>query len=423
MSEFDKIIGYNDIKTELMKICDVIRNTAKYDALGVAPVAGLLLNGHPGVGKTLMANCFIKESGRKAYVLRKDKPDGEFVNEIKNVFTEAMKNAPSIILLDDMDKFANVDNYHQDADEYVTIQSCIDEIKGKGVFVVATTNGTRKMPDSLLRAGRFDFIINIKEPEGQDAIDIVRFYLSKKKVIADINAEEIAHLLCGNSCASLETIINIAGQYAGYKNKTMIDMDDIISACLRVIYDAPESNKPHDPTTLKKTAYHEAGHVVVNEILEPNCVDLVSVRKAYSGDYGITTFHNTNEYWNSFEHMENRVIALLAGKAVTEIVFGDVDLGAVDDLNRAFRIASRFVDDYCAYGFNFSEERGVNVNSFELIQRKENRLAVDIEKYYTKAKKILIDHREFLDALAKRLQEKDTLVGSEIREIKVKVGE
>lgn len=181
MSEFDKIIGYEDVKAELIRLCDVIKNGEKYKALGVAPIGGLLLDGDPGVGKTLMANCFIKESGRKAYVCRKNKPDGEFVNEIKNTFFEAMENAPSIILLDDMDKFANEDNYHINAEEYVTVQSCIDEVKGKDVFVLATTNGTENFPKSLLRAGRFDTMIEVKAPEGKDAVDIVKYYLSMKK--------------------------------------------------------------------------------------------------------------------------------------------------------------------------------------------------------------------------------------------------
>ncbi|MCH5156236.1 MAG: AAA family ATPase, partial [Clostridiales bacterium] len=123
MSEFDKIIGYKDIKSELIRLCDIIRNGEKYKALGVTLSGGLLLDGDPGVGKTLMANCFIKESGRPAFVCRKNKPDGEFVNEIKKTFNEAAENAPSIILLDDMDKFANEDDNHKNAAEYVTVQS------------------------------------------------------------------------------------------------------------------------------------------------------------------------------------------------------------------------------------------------------------------------------------------------------------
>ena len=417
MSEFDKIIGYKDVKTELFRICDVIKNADKYKALGVAPIGGLLLDGDPGVGKTLMANCFIKESGRKAFVCRKNKPDGEFVNEIKNVFTEAAGNAPSIILLDDMDKFANEDDYHRNAEEYVTVQSCIDEIKGKDVFVLATTNGTDNLPRSLLRAGRFDYVISVDAPEGKDAVEIVKYYLSQKKAVAEIDAEEIARLLNGKSCAVLETVINTAGQYAGYENKEMIGVDDIIRACLRVIYNAPESTAPHNPVVLERTAYHEAGHAVVAEILELGSVDLVSVRKNTGTVGGFTAYHNPDDYWISKTHMENRVIAILGGKAATELIFGEADTGANNDLHRAFDIVQRFADNYCSYGFGYWEGRD---SSSDRLLRREDRITADMETYYARARKILIDNKAFLEALAKRLQEKDTLVSSEIKEIKEK---
>lgn len=417
MSEFEKIIGYKDVKTELFRICDVIKNADKYKALGVAPIGGLLLDGDPGVGKTLMANCFIKESGRKAFVCRKNKPDGEFVNEIKNVFTEAAGNAPSIILLDDMDKFANEDDYHRNAEEYVTVQSCIDEIKGKDVFVLATTNGTDNLPRSLLRAGRFDYVISVDAPEGKDAVEIVKYYLSQKKAVAEIDAEEIARLLNGKSCAVLETVINTAGQYAGYENKEMIGVDDIIRACLRVIYNAPESTAPHNPVVLERTAYHEAGHAVVAEILESGSVDLVSVRKNTGTVGGFTAYHNPDDYWISKTHMENRVIAILGGKAATELIFGEADTGANNDLHRAFDIVQRFADNYCSYGFGYWEGRD---SSSDRLLRREDRITADMETYYARARKILIDNKAFLEALAKRLQEKDTLVSSEIKEIKEK---
>lgn len=417
MSEFDKIIGYKDVKTELFRICDVIKNADKYKALGVAPIGGLLLDGDPGVGKTLMANCFIKESGRKAFVCRKNKPDGEFVNEIKNVFTEAAGNAPSIILLDDMDKFANEDDYHRNAEEYVTVQSCIDEIKGKDVFVLATTNGTDNLPRSLLRAGRFDYVISVDAPEGKDAVEIVKYYLSQKKAVAEIDAEEIARLLNGKSCAVLETVINTAGQYAGYENKEMIGVDDIIRACLRVIYNAPESTAPHNPVVLERTAYHEAGHAVVAEILESGSVDLVSVRKNTGTVGGFTAYHNPDDYWISKTHMENRVIAILGGKAATELIFGEADTGANNDLHRGFDIVQRFADNYCSYGFGYWEGRD---SSSDRLLRREDRITADMETYYARARKILIDNKAFLEALAKRLQEKDTLVSSEIKEIKEK---
>lgn len=415
MSEFDRIIGYKDLKAEFIRLCDVIKNGEKYKALGVTHIGGLLLNGKPGVGKTLMANCFIKESGRKSYVCRKNKPDGEFVNEIKSTFLKAAENAPSIILLDDMDKFANEDAYHRNAEEYVTVQSCIDEIQGKDVFVLATTNGAKKLPDSLLRAGRFDTVITVNAPEREDAVEIVKYYLSRKKSVSKVNAEDVARLLAGKSCAELETVINTAGQYAGFDNKEYIDMDDITRACLRVIYNAPESAAPHNKRVLERIAYHEAGHTVTAETLESGSVDLVTVRKNTGDVGGLTCYHLPDDYWVSKKSMENRVIAILAGKAATEIVFGETDMGANNDLHRAFDIVSRFADNYCAYGFGYWEDDSSSPSRRE---KREDRITADMERYYIEAKKLIFENRAFLDGIAKRLQEKDTLVYSEIREIK-----
>ena len=154
--EFEKIIGYESIKKELELICDVVRNFDKYELLGVSFPGGIMLEGNPGVGKTLLAKCFIEATGLKFFVCRKNKPNGAFVDEIKRIFDKAEKYAPSIVFLDDMDKFANEDKNHKDAEEYVTIQSCIDYVKGKKVLVIATINDKYKIPDSLKRAGRFD---------------------------------------------------------------------------------------------------------------------------------------------------------------------------------------------------------------------------------------------------------------------------
>lgn len=122
-------------------------------------------------------------------------------------------------------------------------------------------------------------------------------------------------MLNGKSCAELETVINTAGQYAGYDNKTHIDMSDITRACLRVIYKAMESTFPHNPTVLNRVAYHEAGHTVIAELLEEGSVDLVTVRKNTGNVGGLTCYHNPDDYWISKTHMENRVMAILAGKA------------------------------------------------------------------------------------------------------------
>ena len=195
------IIGYTAVKKELQQIADTLRNRDVYDKLGISAPRGLLLYGEPGVGKSLMASAIIEASGRSALVCRKDKPNGDFVKEIKATFDKAIAEAPSIVYLDDMDKFANGDERHPDAEEYVTVQSCIDEAKGKEVFVLATANNLCCLPRSLRRAGRFDRVIEIAPPHGQDAVNIITHYLSTKNVAEDVDVKTIARIMDERSCA------------------------------------------------------------------------------------------------------------------------------------------------------------------------------------------------------------------------------
>ena len=150
MSAFDKVIGYDSIKTELLQICDMIHNKELYERLGAKLPQGLLLYGDPGLGKTLMARSFMEESGLKTYIVRRNKGDDDFIGEITETFAKARQDAPSIVFLDDMDKFANEDSNHRDAEEYVAVQAGIDEVKNCGVFVLATANETGKLPRSPL---------------------------------------------------------------------------------------------------------------------------------------------------------------------------------------------------------------------------------------------------------------------------------
>ena len=416
MKEFDKVIGYQDVKKELERICDILKNNDKYATLGVSLPAGLLLHGEPGVGKTTMARCFIEASGRKTFTCRKLKPDGEFVNEIKATFDEAVGNAPSIIFLDDMDKYANDDRHHRNSEEFVAVQSCIDEVKGKNVFVLATANDLDNIPDSLLRAGRFDKIIEVKAPKGEDAVKIIEYYLSKKTYVADVDAREIARILNGKSCAELETVINEAGIYAGFDNKQKIEMNDIVKACMRVIYKAPEGTGQIDDEFLERVAYHEAGHTVVAEMLEEGSVSLVSVQEHGNEIGGITSYYQPEKYWLAKKYMEHRVMSLLAGKAATEIKYGETDVGANSDVHRAFELVERFIDHYCSYGFESWEMRE---HSSVVTERKEMQIYTEIERYYQTARKILIDNREFLDKLAAALVERKTLIGKDIQTIKL----
>lgn len=413
-SAFDTIIGYEEEKKEFERICDICRNPEKYRALGVNTPKGLLLIGEPGLGKTTMAKAVIKESGRYTVVCRKDKPDGDFVNSIRGAFEDAKKHAPSIVFLDDMDKFANEDRMHRNAEEFVTVQSCIDDCRDEEVFVLATANEDNCLPDSLLRAGRFDKILEICPPKFEDAVKIIRYYLSKKKFVSEIDAEQITRILDGRSCAELETVVNEAGIYAGFAGKTSIEMEDMVRACLRVIFNAPEGQE-YDDEFLRTVAVHEAGHAVVNELLEPGSVNLVSVA-TYSGDVGgVTSYTQDKNYFHSKKYMENRVISVLGGKAATEITFGTTDVGANSDIHRAFSIVERFADNYCTYGFG-EFERSSNMGTHAM-DRKDTVISLEMQRYYSEARRLLCEHRDLLLRVADLLVEKKTLLRKDLDEI------
>ena len=273
MRKFDMIIGYGAVKKELKQIADTLKNREYYEKLGVSAPRGLLLHGEPGVGKSLMAAAIIEASGRKAFVCRKDQPNGDFVKNIKETFDKAMEETPSIVLLDDMDKFANGDERHPDAEEYVTVQSCIDNAKSKDVFVIATVNNIYNLPRSLRRAGRFDRIIEVMEPQGNDALEIIRHYLQNKNVASDVDPKLIAHIMDGRSCAELETVVNAAGMYAGFERAEAITMEHLLDACLRIVFEVPTKAEDGDDNICcaklldancesSQIVYHEAGHAV-----------------------------------------------------------------------------------------------------------------------------------------------------------------
>ncbi len=210
MNPFDKIIGYDAVKNELIRMADVLAHPDVYAALGVTVPKGLLLHGDPGVGKTLMVNSLIEASGLPSFICRRDTPDGDFVLKIKGIFDDAAKKAPAIVFLDDLDKFAKSEEDSFNQEEFVAVQAAIDNLNGKKVFVVATANDIDFLPPSLVRPGRFDKTLRIHNPSGQEAVEIIQHYLSGKPLEDDIDVSYIAKLLQNQSCAVLETAVNAA---------------------------------------------------------------------------------------------------------------------------------------------------------------------------------------------------------------------
>ena len=416
---FSTIIGYDDIKKTLKTIVDVLNNEEKYKKLGCSIAHGLLLYGSPGTGKTSIANEILDNAlNRKKYIIRKTKSDGDFMDYMNEIFEEAVKNQPSIILLDDLDKFSENDN-RSNQEEYVTVQSLIDDIKDEDVFVIATANDYSCLPDSLVRAGRFDIQLEIDNPKEEDAIKIFDYYLKNKKISKEVNIKDISCILTDSSCAELEKVCNQAGIYAGYKNKTVIEMDDLVRASLELKYKANIEDLNKDDKYSLETAYHEAGHALIGEYFEPGLISFITITKSNSKTKGMTIYHDNEDYFRDIVFMQNRVKMLLAGKAVTEVVFNKCDTGSEADINRAFRIVQRMVDGFCLYDFNSSVNRIDRSNevSERVKENKESNVNKLIKDFYNEVKSILIEKRKTLDELALRLNNKKILFQDEIRSV------
>lgn len=417
---FKDVIGYEKVKQELCMIADRIKNPQKYKQLNVEFPRGVLLYGEPGVGKSLMTDCFIKETNVKTFICRKDVANGAFVEVIKKTFEDAKQEPVAVIILDDMDKFANSDQGHQNTDEYVTIQSCIDNCKDHNVFVLATANDIDLLPESLIRAGRFNRVIHMMAPSGAEAADIVRHYL-KDKELDQIDAEEVANLLEGSSCAQLEMIINDAGLYAGYDNRSVLTMDDIVRAFSVIRFRnlceerGEEESAIIDDDEARRIAYHEAGHVLVSEVLDKGSVNYVyydncGVRCGITG----YSLESANRSGYLFSAQEVIICRNLAGKAATEIIFGTPDIGCSGDVGSATDLLEDILGKNCIFGFDHFHD--YMVGDFDR-QRSRSIVSYELARYLAIDRRIITQNRDFLDALANTLLEKHYLLRSDIKRI------
>lgn len=416
MSAFDQVIGYESIKNELMQVCDMIRNPEVYKQIGAVLPRGMLLYGDPGLGKTLMAKALIRESGLQAFSVRKNKGKKDLLSEIAKAFRKAEEQAPAIVFLDDMDKFANEDSNHRDADEYVAIQTAIDDVKDKNVFVLATVNDYNKLPRSLRRCGRFDRQIEFTSPNPADAAKIMEYYLQGKKVDPSVNLDDLSRMLDYGSCAVLETVLNEAAIYAAYERRETICMPELIRAVMREAYDSPETFRKMSEEEIRQTAIHEAGHAVICEVLIPGGVGMVSVRAERNSCGGI--MHRCADKLTD----EQQALICLGGKAAVEMMNpGTIAEGCAWDLTRAARSIRQQMENSAALGFALIDVQSDNYNEMSqfLNHRGEIVVQTELERYMRRVWEILQQHRLFLEKITEELVQKETLLHSDIQRIKV----
>lgn len=403
--KLDLILNYQD-GTETISLSEV----EAFDSS--SPVTS---EGEPGLGKTLLAKCFIDECGLKSYTLRSNKGGDKFVDEITATFEKAKQNAPSIIFLDDMDKFANDDDMQCDAQEYVAVQAGIDFVKGSDVFVIATTNDINKLPDSLVRTGRFDRVVIVQPPTQDDASKIIEHYLKNKKLSDDVDFNDLCKMMTYHSCSDLETLLNEAAIRAGYCKKDSIEMEDLINAVLRLQYKSPDELLQKNKDEIRKTAIHESGHIVVSEVLNSESVGLASIRSKGRNRVG-GFIHKCKDD----ESLQNQVMICLAGKVATEMYYSDTCAsGCRSDFKSAINLIRNGLAEEGTNGVSFLEFKNY---CYELSTRAaDNREAVvhaELERYILQTRAVLIKNKEFLEKTSEALAEKETLLYSDIQSIK-----
>lgn len=414
MDKFDeKVIGYDSIKETLRQIADVLKRPEAYKEKGVSVPRGLLMESAPGLGKSLMASILMEESGRKSFVFRRINEGNTFLGEMKDIFDVAKEEAPSILLLEDLNLYVESNSPY--APEWACLQACIDETSDADIFVIATTNDTRYMPQSLLRPGRFDYILNLNPPLGKTAENIVSYYLRDKNLTKDVQISDIVKAMPQVSCATLETVMNLAAINSVYRDHAHVQKEDIIDALLKVVYNLRKADCEEDPQEHQMIAVHEAAHAVVGEVLHSGSIGIITIRGSHGAIGGMESGFAV--YAKSEEEFQDEIIKTLAGKAGTALIYGIMDIRAAADIKKADQLLDIWLCHFAGGGFS-GVEPSENRLSEPRLSYNEAIKSAKLEELYRRAYKILYDNRDFLLAVQKELLEHETLLNSDLAKIR-----
>ena len=414
MDKFDeKVIGYDSIKETLRQIADVLKRPEAYKEKGVSMPRGLLMESAPGLGKSLMASILMEESGRKSFVFRRINEGNTFLGEMKDIFDVAKEEAPSILLLEDLNLYVESNSPY--APEWACLQACIDETSDADIFVIATTNDTRYMPQSLLRPGRFDYILNLNPPLGKTAENIVSYYLRDKNLAKDVQISDVVKAMPQVSCATLETVMNLAAINSVYRDHAHVQKEDIIDALLKVVYNLRKADCEEDPQEHQMIAVHEAAHAVVGEVLHSGSIGIITIRGSHGAIGGMESGFAV--YAKSEEEFQDEIIKTLAGKAGTALIYGIMDIRAAADIKKADQLLDIWLCHFAGGGFS-GVEPSENRLSEPRLSYNEAIKSAKLEELYRRAYKILYDNRDFLLAVQKELLEHETLLNSDLAKIR-----
>ena len=432
---FKDVAGLDEEKSEMLEIVEFLKNPEKYSKMGAKTPRGVLLCGKPGTGKTLIAKAiageanvpFISMSGSEFVEMFA----GLGASRVRKLFERAKKISPCIIFIDEIDAIGSrrASNNGADSENNQTLNQLLVEMDGfdsdQSIIVIAATNRPEMLDEALLRPGRFDRTINIALPDIRGREEILKIHSKNKKISSDVDFKSIAGDTAGFTGAELENILNEAAIIATNKKHEAIDNNDIEDAVKKVTVGLEKHNRVVSEKDKKLTAYHEAGHAVVSRYLETQ-KDIKEVSIIPRGVAGGYTMYKTNEdkFYVSKTEMEEKLISLLGGRAAEKVALDDISTGASNDIEVAMKIARDMVTVY-----GMSDKIGPMSINLEKdpyqMQLLGNNLEDEIgkevktilEDAYEKAQRLLMLHRDKLDAVASVLLEKEVINEQEFEEI------
>lgn len=430
---FKDVAGLEEEKKELVEIVDFLKEPKRFKEMGAKVPKGILLCGKPGTGKTLIAKAVAGEAGVPFISMS----GSEFIemfaglgaSRVRKLFERAKKMAPCIIFIDEIDAIGarRTSNSGAETENNQTLNQLLVEMDGfetdGTVIVLAATNRPEMLDTALLRPGRFDRQIMIATPDVKGREAILKTHSENKKFEDGLNLKSIAEDTAGFTGAELANILNEAAIIATVNKHKKIKQEDIEEAIKKVTVGLQKTSRVISEKDKKLTAYHEAGHAIVSKFLETSddVKEISIVPRGVAGGY---TMYKTDEdkFYISKTEMEEKLIALLGGRAAEKLALNDISTGASNDIEVATKIARDMVTIYgmsdkvgpISLKTDSPYELQIFGENIEDVVGKEIKKLID--EAYNKAQQILKEHRPILDAVAQVLIIQETISKEEFEE-------
>lgn len=442
---FKDVAGLAGAKEEVMEVVDFLKNPKHYTELGGKIPKGVLLVGPPGTGKTLLAKAVAGEAGVPFFSMSGSDFVEMFVgvgaSRVRGLFEEAKKKSPCIVFIDEIDAVGRARGRGGltggNDERENTLNQLLTEMDGfsstTNVIVLAATNRADVLDKALMRAGRFDRQIYVELPDIEERKAIFAVHMKNLKINADESSEGyvdrdfLARQTPGFSGADIANVCNEAALVAARKNKKQIEKQDFLDAVDRIVGGLEKRTKVLSDQEKHTIAYHESGHASVSWLLRW-ANPLVKVTIVPRGKaLGAAWYLPEERQITTYEQMFDEMTSLMAGRASEEIVYGKISTGALNDIERATKMAQALVTYYGMSpevgNISFYDSTGqsdytltkpFSEKTAETIDHEVRRM---VEEAYNKAKELLLNHREQLDELASQLYDKEVLFREDLERI------